>query len=386
MSLFIGKDASGDPIMHITKVNSTISTLKGAPTVDSVFHSSLPYIEHTIYDATNIRSFTNRNVNVYSGGTTYAFSIPAECITSIKNNYCAFIIINTGAGFSTNPAIIGLYIDSGGTVDAANYQQYYFCNSTNTAFSYYADSTYNNIVIGISSGTLVSAKVVVTNVTSAGYQAKTPINTSGILIDNTDIKIHGNGILTYRYISQCPMNTTDLRFSVDNAPHTQFQLVNSVTPESGLKMVTSGDATPKDIEILAGTKRIFYNKITETKMMYQSIISTSILAVEFWTTSSGTYYKDIGTGFEEGDMFLSYFFFPSAGSISVQGKLCKFTIGTITQVVHSAYYSVYGLAAYQLMHFEGLANGTLRVKIYLYNYYLSYIATAAYTINIVKCT
>jgi hypothetical protein len=239
-------------------------------------------------------------------------------------------------------------------------------------------------VLGVNSGTLYDAKLVVVNIDNSGYIEKMPLNGNGIEINNSDILINGNSVLGYKYISQCVINSTDFVFTPNAG--SMFQLINSTPNVSGVSLVTDKTRDPTVVTISSGTKPIFRSDAIETNMMFSSIVKTDIGSNEFYTTSSGTFYKTVATGFIPGDMFFSFFKFPSAEISSVQGKLCKFTVGHITQVVHSAYYSIYGIAAYQLMNFEGFANGELRVKIYLYNSYLSYISTAGYTINIVKCT
>ena len=99
MSLFIGDDNSGNPIVHMTSGTTTESSMKSGVNTDTIFHSSLPYLQQLHYEVVS--------VNVQQTGGKYSY--PSRSITLsntiidyINSGYSFIVVVNTANSGGVN--------------------------------------------------------------------------------------------------------------------------------------------------------------------------------------------------------------------------------------------------------------------------------------------
>ena len=101
MSFYTGKDNSNNAIMHITNGVTPKSAMKAGVLANSVFHSSLPYLEIKEYTPISVTYMPKRYYFTYGDGPaidrTYKFlfiTMGIDFINGLEKGQCYFIVMN----------------------------------------------------------------------------------------------------------------------------------------------------------------------------------------------------------------------------------------------------------------------------------------------------
>lgn len=260
MSFYLGTDTSNKKVMHITKGVNTIPQLKSGVLSNTIFHSSLPYLDikelpvsraassgytHAILSSTDANWLGANNIaycfvvdnNVYSGGSY----LDRNSFYSDSNPW-DFKGIETQIAFGTW---------------SATYPNFGW------SFDYKPSSTYMVYTMNGSYSTVRCFAF--KNIVNKVYVPKSPSNHS-VLIKNSGIIVNGINLIDYGYVNKGQINNVD---KVANIPGQTVQFINSGASGS-LSIMSNQTKT----EILKGDKALF-STLGEGKIAYRGESSTS---------------------------------------------------------------------------------------------------------------
>lgn len=316
MSFYLGTGSSGK-IMHITRNNHNITEMQSGVLPDTIFHSDLPYISYSMYEA-------EEYVDYYKAGwyNTTSFKMPAACVADILNGDKAYFVLVGNAvllscdfykaeiPFGSNIPIgvhIGTWYASHGYAGA---EQIYYDDYVPTTTSGY-------LYKKIQGQGKRNIKIIVLNVTSAGVYIPPVFTTNSILVKDSGIMVKGINMLGYKYISPSPVNATDFTFSNSIA---NFQLVNSIAG-STFNLLANSSKTEISIDgkvifSSLSSKRAIYGSISHFSAKYYSDPNNAPPPVyeEPSTYGTRTYYKLSNETFQNGESFLFQFGMPKDSS------------------------------------------------------------------------
>ena len=93
MSLFIGKDNSNNCILHITAGTNDINSMKNSILINTMFHTSLPYVQQ-VY-AEDIQTYRNSMFNGQSYSYSFSAILSNTIIDYINQGYLFDIVLST---------------------------------------------------------------------------------------------------------------------------------------------------------------------------------------------------------------------------------------------------------------------------------------------------
>ena len=316
MSFYLGNDNSNNNVMHITKNGHSAADMRSGVLTDTVFHSDLPYITYSVYEA-------EEYVDYYLNGlhNTTSFKMPSACVADILSNDKAyFVIVGTSVLLSCDSYIAKVPFGSNITVRVGIGTWYYSHGYAGAEQIYYDDyvhtTTSGYLYKKIQGSGKRGIKVVVLNVTRTGVYIPPVFTSTDILVKGSGILVKGIDLLNYKYISPAVVNSSDFVFSNTNS---SFQLVNSV-PGSSLGLVSNSSKTEISIDgkIIFSSlyaKRAVYGNVSYFSANYHSDPDNSPAAIyEEFLVQGGvrTYYRLSNELFQNGENFLFQFSKPIA--------------------------------------------------------------------------
>lgn len=316
MSFYLGTGGNGK-IMHITKSSYSSTAMQGGILPDTVFHSDLPYITYTMYEA---EEYVDYHLNGWYDTTS--FKMPSACVADIlSNDKVYFVIVGTSVllscdfykaeiPFGSNRPVgvfIGTWYSSHGYAGA---EQIYYDDYKPTTTSGY-------LYKKIQGSGKRDIKIAVLNVTSTGVYIPPVFTSTDIRVNGSGISVKGIDLLNYKYISPTVVNNNDFVFSNTVS---SFQLVNSV-PGSSLNLVSNSSKTEISIDgkiifSSLSNKRAIYGNMSYFSANYFSDPDNSPAAIyeEPSTYGTRTYYKLSNELFQNGESFLFQFGMPKTSS------------------------------------------------------------------------
>ena len=316
MSFYLGTGGNGK-IMHITKNSHDAIPMQGGILSDTVFHSDLPYITYSVYEA-------EEYVDYFRNGwyNTTSFKMPSACVADILSNDKAYFVLvgNTvllSCDFYTAEIPFGSNISKGVYIGTW-YASHGYAGSEQIYYDDYVPTTTSGYLYKKIQGSgKRDIKIVVLNVTSTGVYIPPVFTSTDILVKGSGISVKGIDLLNYKYISPTVVNNSDFVFS--NAI-SSFQLVNSV-PGSSLDLVSNSSKTEISIDgkiifSSLSNKRAIYGNISYFSANYFSDPDNSPAAIyeEPSTHGTRTYYKLSNEFFQNGENFLFQFGMPKTSS------------------------------------------------------------------------
>ena len=279
MSLFLGKDNSNNPIMHISSGTSTIDTLKGPPMTNTTFHSDITYLSYKVF--TPISSYFIPNTSAssttyYTGGLAIEMSNEFYAMFSVYPNRLYIILLDDSDNGLNNASLPW----AGRTALDYPAQCSWFSTppvaSTNDGRyegetqnpSYTNRYGYINTQLNTS-----NIKLIVTNYSWEGtlFNYKT---SNAISVSASGLIIGGIDITNYPYISRHIINSVDSSINLNGD---MFQLVN--TNSSGNFSISSSPNITLSIN----------NKVIATSLVSNNLCLKSL-------QPSTVYYDlDVGT-------------------------------------------------------------------------------------------
>jgi hypothetical protein len=264
MSLFIGKDNSNKPLLHITKGINTAAQMKSGLLTNSIFHSSLPYLEVTEIPVTNIRTSSNRTHATIS-------SADAALLNSEDIAYCFVVDGQVYAGGSSlkrtsvyednNPwTFLGISTQSSYGAWAAPGK----APNYGSSFTYSPSSSYNEFTM---LGEYSNVRCFKFNIKNKNFIPQTDTD-SQVLINKDHIWIGSKDLLSYSYLNRGQINDVD---PIATIPGGTVQFIN-IDTSGDIQMQSKAD-TGKT-EILRNGKPIFSTD-GEGKVAYRGAGNTS---------------------------------------------------------------------------------------------------------------
>ena len=256
MSLYIGKDAGGTSVLHLTYGNTEQNSMKTGILSSTVFHSSLPYLTYEVVPIV---------ASSYSSGYTF-FSIDRNIAADLGATNKGYFFITGGAIYTGGSYLARTSYWDGGIVGIQRQVSYGAWSDVfpNYGWSFSFTPSYQYNKFGVPGNfSLVTNYMVVVNVVNDVY-VPIPFDTSGINISRTNFFVNGKDLLNFKYINPKVINGIDPTGSFNS---TQVQLINlgQVGSELGLRSsVTTGVA-----EITQGNRAIFSNAFGLLGMHYK---------------------------------------------------------------------------------------------------------------------
>lgn len=318
MSFFLGKNGS-KPLLHITKGTNTEAQLKGGPISNTVFHSSLPYLQ--------VKSLRNA-VQILPVFGRLTVEVPSATLAEISSGFAMLLLLrraswSTFKAYDENYGIDDRY-EHDMTPKLAITSTWQFTESSNPPIrpqtSPEVDSfpsvskkfltirnTNYNLAPGIpalssdweqrASDPFVECKFAVLNIKNSGYES---VNPSGeIQVSADKFAIGSLDIKNFMFIHNVVLNSQDVTFQSDGQT---YQIINS-TASSGLSLEASEGRTV----IKYGTKTILDTSADALRVMYRGRYQLNIPAGSFSTPAGTSLVKNLpfassGT-FADGDEF-----------------------------------------------------------------------------------
>lgn len=228
MSLFIGKNNDGTPLVHITSDTREASSLKTAPIGTSVFHSDLGYLSYTVYSPIMTTFIPDYKVSssYYPGGLV--IEMPAEFYAkfSVYTNRCYFILLDdSDSGLNVYHYNLGTKPPNDLPPQIAWYS--FIPTATTNNGLYEGELPYPTSVnrygyINTKVNT-ANVKLIVTNYADATIIEKNKTSNS-ISISNESFTVGGVDISRYPYITRHIINNIDTSIVLNNEV---YQLCNS---------------------------------------------------------------------------------------------------------------------------------------------------------------
>lgn len=264
MSFYLGKDSGGvNNILHLTSNTHTATEMKTSIFDDTIFHSSLKYLEYSV-----------DTLNIYNSSVIYPSN---DTIDKINNSGLCFFFVINGV---LQPAIKTLF-----SASRKEPARVLFHPTPTYIYDVYPTPSYTNKYI-ITSGyaSITSAYLIFVNINNVGtYINNTSHNPAlGITLNSTSVLVNNINLLNYKYLSIGDINTIDTTISVPGSS-TKLQLINSINNATSMK-VDSLNRT-----IYKGTHPIFTYSNASNKYMYSSTLTyTTPVYNEYFASPMGT--------------------------------------------------------------------------------------------------
>lgn len=273
MSFYLGTDNTNKKVMHITKGVDTVPQLKSGVLGNTIFHSSLPYLDFIELPVTRANS----------GGYTQAILSSADAGWLGTNNIAYCFVVDNGIYSG------GSYLDRESTYSNSNPWDFKGINRQTAygtwsatypdfgwSFDYKPNSTYRVYTMSGSYSTVRCFAF--SNIVNRAYVPKVPSNYS-VLLKNSGIIVNGINLLNYSYVNKGVINNTDKSAAI---PGQTVQFINSNTTGE-LSVISSSVKT----EILKGGKALF-STLGDGKVIYKGMASTSFPGYMRRTMSQST--------------------------------------------------------------------------------------------------
>lgn len=339
MSFYLGSDNNGNKIMHMTKGQHELETMKGDSFDDTVFHSSLGYMRVKGFGID--RKVIGREYT--RDGWTFTVNyivVTDEFLEYYGDDKKAFFIeidgeIQTGVSF--NNVIRNLCFDESDYIGTAGA---------------YPSNIKKAISCPINENSNV--RVLVMNVNPEGF---VPLDTSGdIIIGNNTLTVGSVDILDFNYITTKKLNYQDKKlralitsYDIDTLNYSSTDTASSVYLIEASE--SDGFLSMNSKEIKKGNMTLFSSLYSASRIMYKSRHVKYASTID---SSKKNLFCD--ESFNDGDMFMimnvwnesyeSPFFMPLR---FINGKMCDI-----------AYFLNYNQVLGSYAYLEGINN-----KIYL---------------------
>lgn len=291
MSLYLGKDNTDEPILHITSENVSREVInKDTRVLSTTFHSKYPLFSCFLYPSTSVvRGSNNASICIFDASLYSRVDL---------HNDLSYCVIVNGSSNNTKP-----YGHSSGYTSLASVVWYRSqasalndsSTSTNYDRSMYPSSSYKYARVHTSyTGTNIG--LLLSNFNSNGLLTEfSPIDTS-IFINNEDIIIGQRSLKSTKYMSSETLNPSDV---VINTNGRSYQLINSVlNGEQGYVDLTGDSAVIK-----SNTDEVLFDSKSPFNLTYYGRYTGT--AVVYATGGSGTYWSNsVVSGLTEGDLLI----------------------------------------------------------------------------------
>lgn len=286
MSFYLGKDNTNKNILHITKGVATQASLQSGILPTTVFHSDLPYVSYTVYDAIH---YTDYEKSGWYSTTSVEF--PIEAIQNILNGNKIYMVVVDGSVFTScdfykaeipfgSNIPIGVSVGTWYASDSyAGSEQIYYDDYSHTTVETHR---YKKIQ---GSGKR-NVKLIVFDISVDGTYISPAFSNNTVYINNQHILIKGVDLLNYRYISPTTVNNSDM---IITDGISSYQLVNSVVG-NGLSLNTQNN----EVIVSVGGIPVFDTTKNLGNIFFKSATFYSKLYATFPASSPSSIYSEPG--------------------------------------------------------------------------------------------
>ena len=342
MSFYTGKDNSNNAIMHITNGVTPKSAMKAGVLANSVFHSSLPYLDIKEYVPESI-SYRAQTYKLDYGDPSSVsrlykvlyFKMGIDFINSLEPGQSYFVTLNNRVfNLYSAGGIVGWCTALNLQVDYLVYSEYLSYRPTHAypvgfiiMNLHETDSSIpnSNMIYNASSDNDIKVYKF-KNLYVDGYRPFAPTNNE-IFIDNNNFIVRGKDLYDTSYIQKGVINSVDEVVTTSDLKY-QLTLVN--TRATGPLSIHSHATESK---IMRGEHTLF-TSLQQPKSKYAGVTtnvnatinSTWVNVNKFDMFGRGLYRYPTNFYFSEGDMFVLV---PVDSAINNSGQLFVFTEGYI---------------------------------------------------------
>lgn len=289
MSLFIGKDNSNNALLHTTSGVNDISSMKSSVLTNTMFHTSLPYVQQVYIE--DVSTYRNAWFNGYDYSYNFSAILSNTIIDYINQGYLFDIVISTNNSSHKRTSLdfASRFTKSGpplSTVETYSTTQYSY-GPNNNPWSWGTKSptpSYTNRYI-----LLENANLLLTNYILYGLNYSTPYtldsidnNTATIIVYNFSI----NGVLTNpSSISEVKINKNEFLISsnlgtIDLATFKPIRVISApdstsfvpMSSDINIKPYYTGVSTPVTWEINSSDSSNVFIKKTGTNGVSELIV------------------------------------------------------------------------------------------------------------------
>ena len=364
MSFYVGKP-NNKSLCHVTNGNHNISTMRGAPFADTVFHSDMNYIQYEEYTlgngiATTVSVWEKCGNLHYYGATK---KIPYAAYAKMKAGY-AYMILDSGGNFSFSGFTGGgTYAEDYCSVGSGCWEVSP-CWQTKTSSSLgllpvYAPSQNKKLTWSVM-GTKITqylyyegknnpTTIIIFNFKYDGTFIPYPRPGNDVYINRSNFKVNGVNILNFKYVNFNVINNSDAvakitypqagycaipngyfcdKYVVTDAAYTiNMQLINSRAKGAGVEIVSK----PGVSYIARGGKKIISSEFGAQHLYIMGFQRNGTAGF----AASGTGERRLGpytTALPLGGIAMVHF---NAGTGEIFTVILKATGGTRTIAVHS---------------------------------------------------
>ena len=322
MSFYTGKDNSNNAILHITNGVTPKSAMKAGVLANSVFHSSLPYLDIEEYVPEIISYSAQTQALGYRGGykrlcKILYFKMGIDFINSLEPGQSYFVTLNG--------RIFNLYSAGGiiGWCDVVDAQIYSLLLRSNVSYKPTNANPVGFVIMNahetesFDDSLLPSSNMVYNessdndikvykfkNLYVSGYKPFVPTNNE-IFIDNDNFIVRGKDLYSTSYLQKGVVNAVDAVATTTDLAH-QVTLVN--TRATGPLSIHSHSAESK---IMRGNHTLFTSLqlpkskyLSQVSNIYKTLITIKVEIDKY--TGYGAGYTVVGSGqyMSVGDMFI----------------------------------------------------------------------------------
>lgn len=278
MSFYLGKDKTNKNILHITKGFATQADLQSGILPTTVFHSDLPYVSYTVYDAIHYTDY-------YKPGkyNTTSIEFPIEAIRNILSGNKIYMVVVNGSVFTSCDLYYAqVPFGNGNRLLGMSINTWYASDSyAGDNQIYYDDYSFTPVETHrykkIQGSGIRNVKLIVLDISADGTYIPPAFSNNAIYVNNQHIFVRGVDLLNYRYLSPTTVNNSDIAITDGIS---SYQLVNSVVGK-GLSLNTQNSEViiaVDGIPIFDTTKHlgnVFFRSATFYSQRYLSSPSTA---------------------------------------------------------------------------------------------------------------
>ena len=288
MSFYLGKDTNNKAVMHITKGYRTSDELRDGILGDTVFHSDLPYVQYSAYQA------TIHPLNANYTNANYGLSIPEAALNELGQYSFSIVVEHSGKIelYETYQPNLTL-TTSTGPGHLKHYSRFLWTNSSFDSVRYNNDSSYQRPALLLPNRSEVSSIWVVIYDTGISHTTNT---SETVFVGKGRLDVDGTSLATYRYVTSVPVNDTDPIVYTPNGGSIQF--VNFYSGAETSLSITSNNGRSV---IRSSGKNIFDSGVARGKVFFDKIAILNFPGKDLG--KSGDHDRLLATDMQDGDLF-----------------------------------------------------------------------------------
>jgi|SaaInl8_200m_RNA_FD_contig_123_4729_length_1539_multi_107_in_2_out_1_2 hypothetical protein len=263
MSLYIGKDDNNNSIMHITEGTTGTDLMKNGTILNTVFHSSLPYLSISVYDCGPVTQWVHSAPWCCETTTGSKVLVPKEA-RDLWNAGKKVIISADGVMTDPYPWSQSYYTTHAMWMPSVSSDPLLYMGSS------YASPSDSNPVLAIPGHFSSVTLYVIDNIINSNGYTPLPQPSDSIYIDNSTISVNGINLSDFIFISSSTLNSIDDVLKLNFRNSNTVQVINSRNTYSSLEFSSSiaGSTISKG-------NYLMYDSNNKSKFKYQSFFEHS---------------------------------------------------------------------------------------------------------------